>query len=219
MRRGSLVPSNPTRFVIRQSSHDLTAMSGHAFVGVALRRFAEIARRVDPAFPVRMGWPASHVLTSYIGLLVEGKSDFDAIEALLSELAESTPRAVKKRKELLEKIRVELKAHTSIEEEIFYPAFKEKGSDSDDAKMYFEAMEEHRAAGDLVLPDLLATDADSEKFSGRAKVLKELVKHHADEEEKEMFPRAKKLLSQAELTDLGERMASRKSELVKQLKA
>ena len=74
------MPSKSTRFVIRQSSHDLTAMSGHAFVGIALRRFAEIARRVDPAFPVRMGLPASQILTSYIGLLVEGKSDFDAIE-------------------------------------------------------------------------------------------------------------------------------------------
>lgn len=147
------------------------------------------------------------------------KKDHDTVEALLSELAESTPRAVKKRTDLLEKIRIELKAHTSIEEEIFYPAFKDKGNKSDDAKMYFEAMEEHRAAGDLVLPDLLSTAVDSEKFSGRAKVLKELVEHHADEEEKEMFPRARKLLSKAELTALGEQMEKRKAELVKQLKA
>lgn len=147
------------------------------------------------------------------------KKDHDTVEALLSELAESTPRAVKKRKDLLEKIRVELKAHTAIEEEIFYPAFKEKGNKSDDAKMYFEALEEHRAAGDLVLPDLMGTEVGSEKFSGRAKVLKELVKHHADEEEKDMFPRVKKLLSKSELATLGEQMASRKAELVKQLKA
>lgn len=147
------------------------------------------------------------------------KKDHDTVEALLSELAASTPRAVKKRTDLLEKIRIELKAHTSIEEEIFYPAFKGKGNKSDDAQMYFEAMEEHRAAGDLVLPDLLSTAVDSEKFSGRAKVLKELVEHHADEEEKEMFPRAKKLLSKAELAALGEQMERRKAELIKQLKA
>jgi hemerythrin superfamily protein len=147
------------------------------------------------------------------------KKDHDTVEALLSELAASTPRAVKKRTDLLDKIRIELKAHTSIEEEIFYPAFKGKGNKSDDAKMYFEAMEEHRAAGDLVLPDLLATAVDSEQFSGRAKVLKELVEHHADEEEKEMFPRARKLLSKAELATLGEQMEKRKAELVKQLKA
>ncbi len=72
--------SKPPRFVVRKSSHDLTAMAGHAFVGLALHRFAEIARHIDPKFPVRQGMPSSQILTSYIGLLVEGKSDFDAIE-------------------------------------------------------------------------------------------------------------------------------------------
>lgn len=71
----------PTPFVIRQSTRDLTAMSGMAFVGVALNRFAEIARRVDPRFPVRQGLPSSQILASYIGLLTEGKSDFEAIES------------------------------------------------------------------------------------------------------------------------------------------
>lgn len=147
------------------------------------------------------------------------KKDHDAVETLLTELAESTPRGVKKRTELLDKIRVELKAHTTIEEEIFYPAFKKHGEKGDDDKMYFEALEEHRAAGDLVLPDLLKTEVASEKFSGRAKVLKELVKHHADEEEKEMFPRAKKLMTKEELVTLGEQMTTRKAQLVKELKA
>lgn len=147
------------------------------------------------------------------------KTDHDTVEALLTELAESTPRGVKKRTELLSKIRVELKAHTTIEEEIFYPAFKKHGDKSDDDKMYFEALEEHRVAGDLVLPDLLATEVASEKFSGRAKVLKELVQHHANEEEKDMFPRAKKLMTKEELSKLGEQMTTRKAELIKELKA
>jgi hypothetical protein len=79
--------------------------------------------------------------------------------------------------------------------------------------MFFEALEEHRAAGDLVLPDLLKTDVGSDQFSGRAKVLKELVEHHADEEEKEMFTRAQALMDKAQLQELGERMAARKAEL------
>jgi hemerythrin-like domain-containing protein len=151
-----------------------------------------------------------------IKLLTE---DHKTVRAHLDELAETTPRALKTRAELLDKIRVELKAHTTIEEEIFYPAFQSHGKKGDDDKMYFEALEEHRAAGDLVLPDLLGTAVDSEQFSGRAKVLKELVTHHADEEEKEMFPRAKALLSSEELADLGEKMAARKVELVAELKA
>ena len=142
------------------------------------------------------------------------KSDHQTLRSLLGELEKSTPRGVKTRKELLTKIESNLKAHTSIEEEIFYPAFKEAGKKGDDDKMYFEALEEHRAAGDLVLPDLLGTDPHSDKFSGRAKVLKELVEHHADEEEKEMFPRAKKLLTKEELGELGVRMQERKTQLL-----
>ncbi|MEO5831318.1 MAG: hemerythrin domain-containing protein [Rhodanobacter sp.] len=147
------------------------------------------------------------------------KADHKAVRELLEALAETTPRATKKRAELLGEIRVQLKAHTTIEEEIFYPAFKTSGNKSDDAKMYFEALEEHRAAGELVLPDLLGTDVDGEKFSGRTKVLKELVTHHADEEEKEMFPRAKELFDKQQLEDLGNKMAARKEELIATLRA
>ncbi|MHB1057657.1 MAG: hemerythrin domain-containing protein [Rhodanobacter sp.] len=147
------------------------------------------------------------------------KADHKVVRDLLNELADTTPRATKKRADLLGEIRVQLKAHTTIEEEIFYPAFHASGNKSDDAKMFFEALEEHRAAGDLVLPDLLVTDVDSEKFSGRAKVLKELVTHHADEEEKEMFPRAKELLDKGQLEKLGDKLAARKEQLVAELRA
>jgi hemerythrin superfamily protein len=142
------------------------------------------------------------------------KNDHAEVRELLGQLAESTSRAVKKRRQLLEKISVMLQAHTTIEEEIFYPAFKEAGQKSDDDAMYFEALEEHRAAGELVLPDLLDTDPASEEFTGRAKVLKDLVEHHAGEEEKEMFPRARKLLSKDELAALGQQLKARKEELM-----
>ena len=142
------------------------------------------------------------------------KQDHEKVRGLLTELADTTNRAEKTRTELLQKIAAEIKAHTTIEEEIFYPAFKAAGEKADDSKMFFEALEEHRAAGDLVLPDLLKTDVQSDQFGGRAKVLKELVEHHADEEEKEMFPRARELMDKAQLMDLGERMALRKAELL-----
>ena len=141
------------------------------------------------------------------------KQDHKAVKALLTELADTTNRAQKTRTELLQKIATEIKAHATIEEEIFYPAFKAAGEKADDGKMFFEALEEHRAAGDLVLPDLLGTDVQSDQFGGRAKVLKELVEHHADEEEKEMFPRARELMDKAQLEQLGESMAKRKAEL------
>ena len=142
------------------------------------------------------------------------KQDHAHVRKLLAELAETTSRAVKTRTELLEKIAAEIEAHTTVEEEIFYPAFKEAGEKSDDAKIYFEALEEHRAAGELVLPDLLKTEVATDQFGGRAKVLKELIEHHADEEEKEMFPRAKALLGKERLDQLGEAMQARKQQLL-----
>ncbi|GAB1595081.1 hemerythrin domain-containing protein [Lysobacter claricitrinus] len=142
------------------------------------------------------------------------KADHEKVRGLLSQLTDTTKRAEKTRVDLLEKIRLELDVHTQIEEEIFYPAFKEAVGESDDEAMVFEALEEHRAAGELVLPDLLATDVTSDRFSGRAKVLKELVEHHAKEEETEMFKTARKVLSREELDELGTRMEARKKELL-----
>jgi hemerythrin superfamily protein len=141
--------------------------------------------------------------------------DHNNLRAMFEELTTTTSRGVKKRTELVKKIQTAIKAHNTVEEEIFYPAFKKAGDGKDDAKMYYEALEEHRAAGDLVLPDLLKTEPDSEKFSGRAKVLKELFEHHAKEEEKEMFKRAKALFSKKMLEELGEQIAERKAELKK----
>jgi len=78
--------------------------------------------------------------------------------------------------------------------------------------MYYEAKEEHHVVK-LVLPEVHENGGNLEEFAAKAKVLKELVEHHADEEEDEMFPEARKVLSRAELRDLGVRMAERKKEL------
>lgn len=139
------------------------------------------------------------------------KNDHQKVRQLLSQLTEE--ESADKRQTLLDQIAVELEAHTAIEEEIFYPAFRKAGEQHDDEKMYFEAMEEHRAAGDLVLPDLKGTQPDSEKFGGRAKVLKELIEHHAEEEEKDMFKRARRAMGSTQLRELGQRLAERKKQL------
>ena len=142
------------------------------------------------------------------------KDDHHKVRTLLSQLAETTERATKSRQDLLKTIQAELEAHTKIEEEIFYPAFKKAGAEKEDDKLFYEAKEEHRAVDKLVLPDLSGTDSASVEFAGRAKVLKDLIEHHAEEEEEEMFPRAKKLLSRDQLVELGRQMEERKAELL-----
>jgi hypothetical protein len=140
------------------------------------------------------------------------KEDHDRVRELLARLVDTSPEAVDQRPDLLQTIEQELKIHTQLEEEIFYPAFKEADG-KENERMYFEAKEEHRAVESLVLPDLKQTEPGNTSFSGRAKVLKELVEHHAEEEEEEMFERARECLSEDDLAQLGERMRARKEEL------
>ncbi|MCU0089970.1 hemerythrin domain-containing protein [Pseudomonas koreensis] len=142
------------------------------------------------------------------------QADHQKVKSILSQLSESTERATKKRAELLDKLEMEISIHTKLEEEILYPAFKEAGTKEQDV-MYFEAKEEHRTVDSLVLPDLKQTDPGTPEFSGRVKVVKELLEHHIEEEETEMFPQAKKLLGKAKLDELGEQMEIMKASFKK----
>ena len=134
------------------------------------------------------------------------KKDHETVRGLLSQLEETTARGAKKRQQLLTKSALEVEVHAAVEEEIFYPAFRRKGETGEDEKLFFEADEEHRLVHE-VLPQLQATDPSSKLFSARAKVLKDLIEHHADEEENEMLPRARKLMSREDLIELGEKLA------------
>lgn len=146
------------------------------------------------------------------------KADHQTVKEILSQLQDSTDRAVKGRTQLLQKLEMEVTVHTKLEEELLYPAFKTAGN-KDDAEMYYEAKEEHRAVDSLVLPDLKVTDPSAPEFAGRVKVLKELLEHHIEEEESELFPRAEKLLSKSQLAEMGEQMTARKAELKKEIAA
>jgi hemerythrin superfamily protein len=141
------------------------------------------------------------------------KADHKKVRALLEELEKTTERAPKKREKLLGQIETELRVHTNIEETIFYPAFRDAVEKKEDREMYFEALEEHHVVK-MVLPEIRSTDPASEPFGAKAKVLKELVTHHAKEEEREMFPEAKKVLDKEALVELGARMQAKKKELL-----
>lgn len=67
-------------FIVKQLDYDLTPVAGLALVGHHLNRLAPVFKRLDAALPVRNGVANSDILRSYLGLLVQGKSDFDAIE-------------------------------------------------------------------------------------------------------------------------------------------
>lgn len=136
------------------------------------------------------------------------KDDHEKVRGLLEQLEKATGT---RRASLLAKINKELQIHTTIEEEIFYPAYREAARKKDEQVMVYEAVEEHQVVKDY-LPG--SGDGDNnEELKAKAKVLKELVEHHADEEESDMFPSARKLLGRDELRELGARMQARKKEL------
>lgn len=143
------------------------------------------------------------------------KADHTKVRGLLEALEQTEAPA--KRTKLLGQIETELKVHTQIEEEIFYPAFRKRAEDSEQKQMFLEAKEEHGLV-DIILPKVKRSNPSSDEFAARAKVLKDLVLHHKKEEEKEMFKAAKELFDKDELKSLGEQLQRRKRELVRTMK-
>lgn len=137
------------------------------------------------------------------------KQQHESARETFEALSHTTERGIKIRHELLAKLRSELTQHMLIEEEIFYPAFKAAVERKKDKRLYYEAQEEHKTAK-AVLKDLVRSDPASVAFGAKAKVLKELIEHHIEEEEQEMFPRAREALSKEELVELAERMEVRR---------
>lgn len=137
------------------------------------------------------------------------KSDHATVKRLLRELGETGDRAVKERERLVNEIERELKMHSQIEEEVFYPAFKAATEKTDAEDLFYEATEEHHLV-DIELPSLKAANPKSHEFAAKAKVLKDLVEHHIREEEGEMFAKARQLFSEGQLRELGDLMQARK---------
>ena len=68
------------QLIVKQLDYDLTPVAGLALAGHYLKSMAPVFEQIDKALPVRGGVDTSDVVRSYLGLLVQGKSDFDAIE-------------------------------------------------------------------------------------------------------------------------------------------
>src|SRR5436305_187164 len=129
------------------------------------------------------------------------KADHANVKRLLRELNETNNRATRQRERLVADIEREVKIHSQIEEELFYPTFKKVAEDTEGEDLFYEATEEHHVV-DLVLPELKASSVKSPEFDAKAKVLKDLIEHHVREEEGEMFPQAQRLMTDAQLREL-----------------
>ena len=140
------------------------------------------------------------------------REDHVKVRRLLEKIENTSERAARTRKDLLAELGSEIRAHAKLEEEVFYPAFKE-AVDKDKEELYHEAVEEHHVV-EMLLPELEELEVTSEEWTAKATVLKELIEHHIEDEETEMFKEARKAMDHAELVELADQMAQRRTELM-----
>ena len=148
----------------------------------------------------------------------QGTDSIDAIELLtqdhknVKELFEKyenlSDRSTASKKKLATQICLELTKHATAEEEIFYTAVREASGDA--ADLVDEATVEHASAKDLIA-QILAMEPGDDLYDAKVKVLSEYIEHHVEEEEKEMFPKARK--AKLDMAALGEAIAARKEEV------
>lgn len=136
------------------------------------------------------------------------KTDHRQVEQWFDEFEGA--RSETRKQDLANKICAALKTHTTIEEEVFYPAFLESTGEED---IHHEAAVEHNGAKRLIA-EIEGSNPGDDYFDAKVKVLSEMIEHHVKEEEKRggMFAKARE--SDMDLSALGEALAARKAQIV-----
>jgi hemerythrin superfamily protein len=141
-------------------------------------------------------------MTNAVSML---KEDHQKVKGLFQRF-ESADESEKEK--IFNEIFRELEIHTTVEEEIFYPAMRKLESE-----MIAESLEEHNIF-DFILGGMKKVKASDESYEAKFTTLKENVEHHMEEEEGEMFPKAEQSLG-GQLAELGQKMMERKEALMK----
>ncbi|MBE0537955.1 MAG: hemerythrin domain-containing protein [Phycisphaerae bacterium] len=137
------------------------------------------------------------------------KKDHRKVLEILEKLETSSDRASKTRQKQFTQLRQELLPHMAAEENYFYPYVLDRLSDKEQRRALFEGIEEHRAARS-VLTDSEDAGVSDERWQPDIAVLKELIAHHIDEEESEIFDAAREVIEDPE--EMGEKFMSHKKE-------
>ncbi|MEO7436374.1 MAG: hemerythrin domain-containing protein [Candidatus Binatia bacterium] len=128
------------------------------------------------------------------------KKQHREVKALFRQAKKANPQD---RREILDQIEEKLTQHMHIEENVFYPAVRELETKKTE-EIVPEAYEEHNVVK-MVLAGFPALDPEDERFEAKMTVLDELIQHHVEEEENEMFQAAEKL-GDKRLKELGAEM-------------
>lgn len=137
--------------------------------------------------------------------------DHRKIESLFAAYADAGPRDLEHKWQIVAALRQLLAVHTTIEEEVLYPAVRAAGTRRT-AHELAEALQEHHIA-DVLLAELAGCSPEREEFDAKVEVLDENVAHHVEDEETELFVEARRRLSAKRLVELGAAMELRRAEL------
>lgn len=141
--------------------------------------------------------------------------DHQEVERLFKQFEKLTERAQKSKQKLVMKMIRELAIHSAIEEMLFYPAVRTAGLKASSragesaADSVLESLEEHHIVK-WTLSELEKMSPEDERFDAKVKVMMESVRHHVEEEQDELFPKARRLLGKELLEELGQRMEKAK---------
>lgn len=140
------------------------------------------------------------------------KREHEETQELLDKLDETHGPVARGR--LLERLKAALVPHMVAEELTFYKPLREQGESKDTA---LDATEEHRAAKHT-LHELERLSPESELWAARFHVLKESIEHHVEEEEGEVFKKARQVFDRDEAVQIGQRYLAAKQEHAESMK-
>jgi hemerythrin superfamily protein len=145
------------------------------------------------------------------------RDDHDAVRKLFRQFEGAGEEAHAEKQRIVAQIIEELTVHAYIEEELFYPTVKgleNPGGGEEPEELVKEAEEEHAQVKTL-LAELEGMSPQDEYFDAKVTVVIDNVRHHAEEEENEMFPKVREVMGRNDLQDLGQRMLEAKDKAPK----
>lgn len=143
------------------------------------------------------------------------KEDHKKVAKLFKELEDSGERAIKTKENLFAQLKSELELHTEIEEQYLYPLLEEAEQTKD---LTLEAYEEHDVVKNL-LAEMEEEEIGSDVWMAKLKVMQENVEHHVSEEEEELFPESKEVLSEEQIQQLAQYIIESKAAAAPQSKS
>ncbi len=133
--------------------------------------------------------------------------EHEKVKGMLDQLKETDEKGGE-RQELFASLKSDLIPHLRGEEKFFYPVLEEA---EETKEKVLESYEEHHVTK-MVLGEFGGLSQDDERWKAKVKVLKELVEHHIEEEEKEIFRLAKKALDKEQIQEIAQQIQEQKGE-------